>query len=253
MRGAREEDIVFDPKRVIVLVYPCAVDGARAIENTRQAFNSSRDCAPEQFVIDAKKKVVEDGAAERPIQQDAGNIENGVFKICSLFELKKGDHIREDNHRLFKHHLLVVEVLSVEQVRVIHKVDSGVVEENKLYSCPSELSVCRYHSPYNADEIIDRARNLPRGAYSQLWSNCEHFVKEIRTGERQSEQLRMAGSRGGYGLVGGCATGAATGAGIGAAVGLAPGAAVGAGVGAAVGAVAGLIGGGVWGVRHAAT
>ena len=69
-------------------------------------------------------------------------------------------------------------------------------------------------------------RKSNQEAYDLFSYNCEHFVTEVRTGEKQSSQVRGAvGSR----------LGAAVGAGIGSIVGIT----VGAGVGALVGGWAG--------------
>ena len=122
---------------------------------------------------------------------------------------------------MYTHHLLVVvEPIDDTHVMVIHKVDGEekktIFEEEKCYE-PSDVSVMEYDCQYTGEEAIRRARErMEEGEeYNVVTSNCEHFVTEARTGEKQCLQKKGAI----VGGISGGATGAAVGAGAGASAG----------------------------------
>ena len=121
-------------------------------------------------------------------------------------------------------------------VKVIHKGTDGVVEEVKRYRSYN-VTLLDYHSRFTGKKAVRRAREIMRKsnqeAYDLLSYNCEHFVTEVRTGEKQSSQVRGAVSS-----RLGAAVGAVVGAGIGSLIPIV-GIPVGAGVGALVGGWAG--------------
>ena len=90
----------------------------------------------------------EDSTAEKQ-ETPTGSV---LQEIPSLSELKSGDHIREECNTTYKHHLLVVDVVDVNRVRV-HKLDTGVVEEIKIYR-PNQIRVSDHHSPYSGEQIV---------------------------------------------------------------------------------------------------
>ena len=247
VKGVKKEEIKFDAKRVWRVEYQFEADSHVAISKAEEQITcthgSFSECNDEQFVYRMKEKIEEDGAAPNlPIQHNLTS-KKELHKISSLSELRKGDHIREENHTLVKQHLLVIEVVDANNVCVIHKLDSGVVEETKPYH-PSEIKVYRYRTPYDGDEIIRRARSMRRDGFSYGTSNCEHFVMEARTGRKQSDQVSK--TLAGAGVGGFVAAGTAAGAIFGG-VGSVPGAAV----GAVVGIVVGGFGGGLFGMKIA--
>lgn len=113
--------------------------------------------------------------------------------ITRLSDLNPGDHI-VINEGLYDHHMIVVEVLSRNSIRVIHKSKrgDGVVEEVVHYK-PHQLTLLEYDSPYSPDKIIRRARDLIGQDYNVLSANCEHFATEVRTAEPQSRQVQLVG------------------------------------------------------------
>ena len=120
--------------------------------------------------------------------------------IDSLYELKPGDHIRVTGQfadssnlglELYKHHMLVVCVVSDTKIRVIHNTERGVVEEPQCYS-PEQITVLDYDCIYNGEKAVRRARDRIGEDYSVITYNCEHLVTEVRTGRRQSLQLQGA-------------------------------------------------------------
>lgn len=254
--GVKEEDISLHAKNVTVLEYECTHTGEDAVENARGCFESAYDplySNDEQFVTDAKGVEEPISAATEETsssQQTTESSENGLREIQSLFDLAPGDHIREETNTTYKHHLLVVRVIDVNRVRVIHKLDTGVVEEIKSYR-PTQIRVLTYDSPYSEEEIIQRARELPRTPYHVRTSNCEHFVMEARTGERSSAQAQRGVRRAVVGGVTGIVAGVATGAVAGGVVGFIPGAVVGGILGAVGGGAAGVAGGAAVGVSSA--
>ena len=160
------------------------------------------------------------------------------------------------NGKVYTHHLLVVEPIDHMQVQVIHKVNDemiNILEETKCYR-PKDVTVLEYYSSYTGQEAIKRAQRIMREGteYRLVSNNCEHFVTEVRTGEKQSAQIEGAvvGAVGGgvvgtaAGVGGGAGVGALIGAGIGSIVPVA-GTAIGAFVGGLIGgATGGAIGGG---------
>ena len=151
----------------------------------------------------------------------------------------------ECNSTLYFHHLLVIEVIDETHVHVIHKRrDKGVVEEKKQYS-PRNVTFLDYDSPYTGQEAIQRAHEIKGKSeeYTHHTSNCEHFVTETRTGEKQSRQIQGAELGRQIRAARTAVGGALIGAGIGSIVPVA-GTAVGGVVGAIIGGVVGLFVGG---------
>ena len=138
--------------------------------------------------------------------------------IDSLYDLQPGDHIRvkgdlcSSGMEQYTHHMLVVDVLSDSRIIVIHKLRK-VVEEVKRFR-PEEITVLDYECQYTGQKVIRRARERIGEGYNLLWSNCEHFVTEVKTGVAQSVQVHDAVTTGvgiavGLGVIGAAAVGLA--------------------------------------------
>ena len=149
--------------------------------------------------------------------------------VSCLSELHPGDHIRV-NRGVYHHHMLVVEVVSDDQLRVIHytgaeeleeAVDgtassasssavsssfsfgsagqmNGEVKEELLPIKPNDIQLLKYRnsptSMYCAIDAIDRARTrLGEKRYSVIRNNCEHFVNWAKTGSAESHQTQVGG------------------------------------------------------------
>ena len=134
---------------------------------------------------------------------EAYSISCTARSIESLDELQPGDHIRVRGELLgefidgcatgvkfYTHHMLVVKVVSHSKIKIIHKT-RNVVEEVRSYE-PEDITVLDYDCPYTGREAIHRARERIGEDYNLLWSNCEHFVTEVRTGTAQSIQVQEA-------------------------------------------------------------
>ena len=120
--------------------------------------------------------------------------------ITSLYNLKPGDHIKVDEV-FYYHHMIVVNVVSYNTIRVIHNSkEAGRVEESNVCYTPEDIILLVYSSPYSRQEIIRRARQWIGKEYNLLWDNCEHFATEVRTGEGQSLQVKKAVAVGAAGL-----------------------------------------------------
>ena len=91
--------------------------------------------------------------------------------------------------KVYTHHMLVVRVVSDSEIVVVHKTQDGVLEEKRSYR-PDEITVLDYESPYTGEKAIQRERERMDQSYSLFFSNCEHFVTEVRTGEKLSIQVR---------------------------------------------------------------
>ena len=123
--------------------------------------------------------------------------------ISSLWELEPGDHIRvrgelgefidtySSDLKIYTHHMLVVAVVDSSHVAVIHKTKYGVLEETLEYR-PKDITVLDYDCGYTGKKAIQRARERKMQSYNLMFSNCEHFVTEVKTGEKQSIQVRTA-------------------------------------------------------------
>ena len=128
------------------------------------------------------------------------SISHTTRTITSLYDLKPGNHIRVNGDltdcnsgiSFYSHHMLVVKVVNDSTIRVIHKTsERGAVEE--VMSCsPEQITLLDYDCAYTGQEAIRRAREHIGEEYSLLWSNCEHFVTEVRTGTDQSRQIQTA-------------------------------------------------------------
>ena len=131
-------------------------------------------------------------------------------KISSLWDLKPGDHIRVGE--FITHHMLVVAVVDNSQVRVIHQTGHGVEEESVVCK-PDDITVLDYECSYTGKKAIQRARERVTQLYSLVFSNCEHFVTEVKTGEKLSIQVQNA-VKVGIGVAVGVGIMAAAGAGL---------------------------------------
>ena len=135
---------------------------------------------------------------EKEASSGSTYLECTTRKISSLQELKPGDHIAVmetcmEGIITYKHHLLVVEVVN-DKIVAIHKKASVVVEGTVDYGA-DEITVLDYDCPYTGKEAIARARERMDQGYSLLTSNCEHFVTEARTGQKQSIQVQKVEKR----------------------------------------------------------
>ena len=143
---------------------------------------------------------------------------------------------------------------------MIHKGIEGVAEERKRYR-QYHVTVLDYESKYTGEEAIKRARDLmsKNEEYKLAHNNCEHFVTEVRTGEKQSKQIQAVVKGAAGGGAGGAVTLGAGGAGAGALIGAGigsvvpgPGTFVVAVGGAIIGGIAGVVSGGAGGAAGGA-
>ena len=123
--------------------------------------------------------------------------------ISSLWDLEPGDHIRvrgelgefidsySSDLKIYTHHVLVVAVVDESHVAVIHKTVDGVLEETREYK-PDDITVLDYECRYTGEKAVQRARERKIQTYNLVFSNCEHFVTEVKTGEKLSIQVRTA-------------------------------------------------------------
>ena len=115
----------------------------------------------------------------------------------------------------YDHHLLVVKVVN-DKIVAIHKKRKASVVEGTVDYRADKITVLDYDCPYTGQEAIARARERMDQSYSLLTSNCEHFVTEARTGQKQSIQVqkakkvaKVAAGATALGVVGAIAVGAA--------------------------------------------
>ena len=115
-------------------------------------------------------------------------------RITSLYDLVPGDHIKT-KWIFIDHHMIVVNVISEDRIRVIHKrKDMEPVVEEEVSCRPEGLTLLVYDSPFSGVEIVMRARErIGQSYYNLVFANCEHFVTEVRTGWAVSLQLETVG------------------------------------------------------------
>ena len=121
-------------------------------------------------------------------------------KIASLDELKPGDHIVAKERLMLRilscdHHMLVVEVVNAKLVAIHNKRKVSVIVEGTVDYRADEITVLDYDCPYTGQEAIARVRERMDQSYKLLTSNCEHFVTEARTGQKQSIQVQKVEKR----------------------------------------------------------
>ena len=140
----------------------------------------------------------------QPISRMGNSLSCTARTVDSLWKLQPGEHIRArgdlgefvDSYvpelKVYTHHMLVVQVLSASEIRIIHKTkDRGVVEEIRSYQ-PEDITVFDYDCAYSGQNAVRRARERSGEGYNLALSNCEHFVTEVRTGTAQSLQVQTA-------------------------------------------------------------
>ena len=126
--------------------------------------------------------------------------------------MAKGDHIRVKRIvGLYTHH-----GIDMGDGTVIHL--SGEIADlggsarvervsKEIFAAGGEIEVVEYSIQYDPDDVCRRAeRRLGEKGYGAILNNCEHFARECKTGDHQSDQANTVVS-GGTGLAG---TGAAT-------------------------------------------
>ena len=183
-----------------------------------------------------------------PARRLPGSTTRGSRSHSESDELAEPKNPEKCEGKSYTHHLLVVQVVKGMFVEVIHKVKKhNIVRELKWYK-PEDIRVLNYESTYTGEYAITRAKDMMRDGeeYHATNANCEHFVTEVRTGEKQCFQIRHATAGGalggGVGVVGGGGGGAGIGALIGGGIGSffpVVGTMFGAGVGATIGGVVG--------------
>ena len=87
--------------------------------------------------------------------------------------------------------MLVVRVVSNSKILIIHKskTQRGVEETTESYQA-KDIEVLDYECSYTGDKAIQRARERMNQKYNLRVGNCEHFVTEVKTGEKQSMQVQ---------------------------------------------------------------
>ena len=136
-------------------------------------------------------------------------LQYNVRTISQLSELRPGDHIKVNKEK-YDHHLLVVKVVSDEEVHVIHysngdegpkirfqwpptRPDMGLITEEVRRTNPAKVTVLTFRDApetvYTAEEAFERARTrLGEKRWELFTNNCEHLVNWALTGVARSSQ-----------------------------------------------------------------
>ena len=125
-----------------------------------------------------------------------------------------GDMLRVSGSHVYRHHMIVVKVLSWNKLRVIHYskstyVDGATITEEDYVIDPYNNVIYRidYESDksYTGQEAIDRAlERADECSYNLLFNNCESFCTWVKVNKNKSSQAEV-----GMGLAAGAAAGAA--------------------------------------------
>ena len=160
-----------------------------------------------------------------------------------------GDHIRKNNG-IYYHHMLVVEVVSKTEIKVIHytagaeQPDGGLMQTSGLASAytlgsgpllaevaeivecevtidlsEDKIELVEYQCEkcevvYDGPEAIKRARDRKgEQEYSLLFNNCETFLNWVKIDKKTSNQSVTVGAVAALGFAGAIVTGVAAGIG----------------------------------------
>ena len=109
-----------------------------------------------------------------------------------------GERFRMSGAPLYRHHMIVVEVISRKKVHVIHyrraaDGNKAVVTEENIVVDPSIDEIYRIDydqvEPYTGQEAIDRAlKRLGECSYNVLFNNCESFCTWVKMNKNKSSQ-----------------------------------------------------------------
>jgi len=107
---------------------------------------------------------------------------------------------------LYRHHMLVTAPATVEcdggkacyRVQVIHLNGKDIVEEEKVLRC-GQFRIHSYPSKFMGCDAVHKARKIKerklkcgQGIYHLLFYNCESFIREAKTGEPYSRQVKRS-------------------------------------------------------------
>ena len=112
-----------------------------------------------------------------------------------------GDRARVSGLHLYRHHMIVVEVISRKKLRVIHYSktaygDRATITEEVIEVDPYNNVIYRvnYESDksYSGQEAIDRAlERADECSYSLLFNNCESFCTWVKVNKNKSSQAEV--------------------------------------------------------------
>ena len=125
-----------------------------------------------------------------------------------------GDQFRVSGSHFYRHHMIVVRVISRKKLCVIHYsksayADRATISEEEITVDPDSNVIYRINydsdKSYTGQEAIDRAlERADESSYNLLFNNCESFCTWVKVNKNRSSQAEV-----GMGLAAGAAAGAA--------------------------------------------
>ena len=109
-----------------------------------------------------------------------------------------GDQLRVSGSALYRHHMIVVKVISRKRLRVIHYSKTAYAERATIAEEDFMIDPCNtviYRIDYDRDksycgqEAIDRAlERTNECSYNLLFNNCESFCTWVKMNKNKSSQ-----------------------------------------------------------------
>lgn len=121
-----------------------------------------------------------------------------------------GEMFRLSGHNVYRHHMIVVEVISRTRLRVIHyskaaNAGRATITKEDIVIDPSNDVIYRINydrdESYTGQDAIDRAlKRADETSYNLLFNNCESFCTWVKVNKNKSSQAET-----GMGLAAGAA------------------------------------------------
>ena len=110
-----------------------------------------------------------------------------------------GDRARVSGLHLYRHHMIVVEVISRKELRVIHYSktaygDRATIAKEVIEIDPHVIYRINYDldKSYSGQEAIDRAlERTDESSYNLLVNNCESFCTWVKVNNNRSSQAEV--------------------------------------------------------------
>ena len=112
-----------------------------------------------------------------------------------------GDQFRSSGTHVYRHHMIVVEVISWNKLRVIHYsktayANRATIYEEEIVIDPDTNVIYRINydsdKSYTGQEAIDRAlERTDESSYNLLFNNCESFCTWVKVNKNKSSQAEV--------------------------------------------------------------
>ena len=122
-----------------------------------------------------------------------------LFTVCIGDHISMpGEQLRVSGHNVYRHHMIVVKVISWNKLRVIHyskaaNANRATITEEDIVIDPYNDVIYRINydrdESYTGQEAIDRAlERADESSYNLLFNNCESFCTWVKVNKNKSSQ-----------------------------------------------------------------